>query len=79
MKHLKLIAVYFEDHSLYTKDVVRHYVVGQLYLETKDKIVLRWWIPELIQELEEDSNSEYVTILKSAIIKRWKLNAKLTK
>jgi hypothetical protein len=62
----------FWDHVKDAKSPLKCTVWGLNILETKQFIVMAWWDTHLEDFEERESNAEYVTILKSAIIERWK-------
>jgi hypothetical protein len=60
--------ILFLDHHLGAKEPMLCYAVGEVVDENDQSIVLQYW--GCIGEDVDDSNNEYVTIVKSTVVTR---------
>lgn len=70
---MKLELIIFWDHCTGQTTPMLCSVVGYLINETDKNVVMTWWFTHGLEEEDEEFNQEPFVILKSAIIKRFRL------
>jgi|DEB0MinimDraft_6_1074348.scaffolds.fasta_scaffold02642_2 hypothetical protein len=64
--------IVFWDHSNNDRYPMKATIWGLNVLETDLYVVMCWWDPDIDDAHEREENAEFITILKSAIINRYK-------